>query len=407
MFLPLRDSPNPSGVPVVNYLLLAVNILVFLAITLPMSSAAPDLTSAATREYVSFLGEQMGRPLHPTQVMGGFSAYDVFVYEYGYRPAAGSVQTMFTSMFMHGGFLHLAGNMLFLWIYGDNVEHRLGRPLYLIAYLATGVCATLFYSSFDLSSNVPLVGASGAISGVLGFYFLFFPHNTVKVFVAFIMVGVIDIRARIVLGVYLVLDNILPMLSASGSGSGSGGGVAHGAHIGGFVAGLAAAFFIDKYDPAWADPGAPIQRRRRQTPVHRGPGAGGSGSGGPAAYPSHFAALIDEGRMTEAAQVYFAGAEGDGLEPDPEDALALGRWLAENGHPTAALTVFRRVIKSVPQGPNAAWAHVGAGLVQMDDLDRPTAAYQHFLDALDLDSGGEAARIARAGIIEIDGSKNA
>ncbi len=402
MFLPLRDSPNPGGVPVVNYLLLAVNIIVFLAITMPMSGAAADLTSPVAQEYIRFLSERMGTTLHPAQVAGSLSAYDLFVFEYGYRPAAGSLQTMFTSMFLHGGFMHLAGNMLFLWIYGDNVEHRLGRAQYLIAYLATGVCATLFYSAFDLSSNVPMVGASGAISGVLGFYFLFFPKNTVKVFVAFFpfLVDVVTIRARYVLGAYLVIDNLFPMLFSAGSG---GGGVAHGAHIGGFLGGLAGAWVIDKFDPAWVEPATPIERKRRETPVHRGPGSQPKPSA-PGSYPQVLAQLIHEERMTEAAQVYFASAEGDGPGPDPQDALVLGRWLAENGHPTAALTVFRRVIKSVPTGPSAAWAHVGAGLVQMEDLERPTAAYQHFLDALDLDPNGEVARIARAGIAEIDGS---
>ena len=402
MFLPLRDSPNPGGVPVVNYMLLAVNIIVFLAITMPLMGKAPDLASPATQEYVRFLSDQLGRTLHPSQLGADFSAYDVFVYEYGYRPAAGSIQTMFTSMFMHGGFMHLAGNMLFLWIYGDNVEHRLGRAQYLIAYLATGVCATLFYSAFDLSSNIPMVGASGAISGVLGFYFLFFPKNTVKVFVALfpILVDVVTIRARYVLGAYLVIDNLFPMLFSSGGG----GGVAHGAHIGGFIGGLAAAWLIDKYDPAWVEPAEPIAPRRQETPVHRGPGSRPSADA-PGTYPDVLAKLIRQERMTEAAQVYFASTEGDGPEPQPEDALALGRWLAENEHPTAALTVFRRVIKSVPQGPNAAWAHVGAGLVQMEDLGRTTAAYQHFLDAIDLDSSGEVAKIARAGIAQIDGSK--
>ncbi len=386
----------------VNYMLLAVNIIVFLAITMPMSGAAADVTDPATQEYIRFLGERMGQTLHPSQLTGQLSAYDVFVYEYGYRPAAGSLQTMFTSMFLHGGFMHLAGNMLFLWIYGDNVEHRLGRPLYLIAYLATGVCATLFYSAFDLSSNVPMVGASGAISGVLGFYFLFFPKNTVKVFVALFpfLVDVVTIRARFVLGAYLIMDNIVPMFLSAGGG---GGGVAHGAHIGGFLGGLGAAWLIDKFDPAWVEPATPIGRKRRETPVHRGPGSRPK-TGAPGTYPEVLAQLIREERMTEAAQVYFASTEGDGSEPDPEDALVLGQWLAENGHPTAALTVFRRVIKSVPTGPNAAWAHVGAGLVQMEDLERPTAAYQHFLDALDLDSSGEVARIARAGIAEIDSS---
>ena len=101
--------------------------------------------------------------------------------------------------------MHLFGNMLFLWIYGDNVEYRLGRLAFLLWYLATGVAATLFFAVFALDSTVPLVGASGAISGVLGFYFLWFPRNTVRLFVFLFpfFMNVVAVPARIVLGVYL------------------------------------------------------------------------------------------------------------------------------------------------------------------------------------------------------------
>lgn len=409
MFLPLRDAPNPGGVPVVNYALIAVNVIVFLAVTLPLSGQLPDVHDPAVQEYVRFLSERFGRRLHPAEALAGVSAYDLVVYEHGYRPAHGSLQTLFSSMFLHGGFMHLAGNMLFLWIYGDNVEHRLGKVRYLVAYLLTGVAATLFYSAFDLDSNIPLVGASGAISGVLGFYFLFFPRNIVRVFVVLFpfLVDVVTIPARIVLGVYLVLDNLFPALF------GGAGGVAHGAHIGGFIAGLGAAWLIDRREvtstpPEYRD-GPPVVgglsnlfgRRRPEAPVHPGPGSGARARAG-ADPTAQISRLIRQGQLADAAKIYFASTEGAGPEPAPGDALVLGRWLAENGHPTAALTVFRRVIKVVPRGPQAAWAHVGAGLVQLEDLDRPTAAYQHFLDAIDLDPGGEPARVARAGIAQID-----
>ncbi|MFT6831403.1 MAG: membrane associated rhomboid family serine protease, partial [Planctomycetota bacterium] len=324
---------------------------------------------------------------------------EVFVYEHGFRPAHGSLQTLLSSMFLHGGFMHLAGNMLFLWIFGDNVEHRLGRVKYLAAYLLTGAAATLFYSAFQMSSNVPLVGASGAISGVLGFYFLFFPRNTVKVFFALFpfFMDVVTIPARIVLGAYLVLDNLLPVLFGGASG------VAHGAHIGGFIAGLGAAWLIDWRELTATPSEYRTEPRRRETPVHDGPGSRKRKRVDPNQGPTALIAqLIRQGKVADAAKVYFASTEDAGPEPAPEDALILGRWLAENGHPTAALTVFRRVIKVVPLGANAAWAHIGAGLVQLEDLGRPTAAYQHFLDAIDLDPSGEPARIARAGLAEID-----
>ncbi|MEC8493480.1 MAG: rhomboid family intramembrane serine protease, partial [Planctomycetota bacterium] len=175
MFLPIRDAPNPPGVAVVNYALIAVNVAVFLLITVPLGLQELDPNDPAAAEFLRQRVELYGR--QALQVPA--SAYDIVVHRYGYRPAEGSALSLLTSMFLHGGFMHLAGNMLFLWIYGDNVEARLGRVRYLIAYLLSGTAATLFFSAFDSSSQIPLVGASGAISGVLGFYFVFFPRNVV------------------------------------------------------------------------------------------------------------------------------------------------------------------------------------------------------------------------------------
>jgi membrane associated rhomboid family serine protease len=188
-------------------------------------------------EYLQAIGARGAIPAQA--ILEHISAYDLFVFQHGFRPAEFSVQTLFTSMFLHGGWLHLAGNMLFLWIFGDNVEARLGRIGYLLSYLGTGAAATLFFTLFVLDSQVPLIGASGAISGVLGCYFIWFPRNQVKTFIflfPFIMTTVL-IPARLVLGFYLVVDNLVPFLLAAGAS----GGVAHGAHIGGFVAGLALA----------------------------------------------------------------------------------------------------------------------------------------------------------------------
>jgi membrane associated rhomboid family serine protease len=168
------------------------------------------------------------------------TAYDLFILRYGFRPVDFSVSSLFTSMFLHGGWLHLLGNMLFLYIYGDNVEARLGRIGFILMYLGTGVTATLFFALFVPDSGVPMIGASGAISGVLGCYFIWFPHNHVKTFIflfPFIMTTVL-IPARLVLGFYLLVENLLPFLMDNVGG----GGVAHGAHIGGFVAGLGVAY---------------------------------------------------------------------------------------------------------------------------------------------------------------------
>ncbi|MCA9566851.1 MAG: rhomboid family intramembrane serine protease, partial [Myxococcales bacterium] len=128
-------------------------------------------------------------------------------------------------------------NLLFLWIFGDNVEARLGSVPFLLFYLVCGAAATGLYALLAGPSLVPLVGASGAISGVLGAYLLWFPHNRVKLFVGLwpIWLDIILVPAWVVLGSYLVLDNVLPLLL------GAGGNVAYGAHVGGFLAGLAVA----------------------------------------------------------------------------------------------------------------------------------------------------------------------
>jgi rhomboid family protein len=233
MFIPIGDQPNPRGFPLVNWLLIAANVAVYVFVSWPLANRAADPNDPATLEYLRILYRTVGGA--PEALLSQISAYDVFIYVHGYRPAAPSVETLFGSLFLHAGLLHLAGNMLFLWIFGDNVEHRLGKIGYVLAYLATGVCATWTYALFSQEPWMPVVGASGAISGVLGFYFLWFPRNVVKVFVALFpfFVDVVLLPARWVLGFYLLVDNLLPFLLQSASG-----GVAYGAHVGGFVGGV-------------------------------------------------------------------------------------------------------------------------------------------------------------------------
>ena len=236
MFLPLGDEPNPRGVPWITYGLIATNVAVYLFLSLPLSSIQADPNNPVLVDYVRVLLEAIPQDVSPAELVQQITAYDLVVFNYGFRPVAPDLTSLLTSMFLHAGFMHLAGNMLFLWIYGDNVEHRLGRVRFLAAYLATGVAATLFHTVFSLGSALPVVGASGAISGVLGFYFIWFPHNRVRVLVFFFFImHVISLRARLVLGIYLFIDNVMPFLITQGTG---GGGVAYGAHIGGFVAGL-------------------------------------------------------------------------------------------------------------------------------------------------------------------------
>ena len=389
MFIPIRDAPNPRGHAFVNYLLIAVNVIVYLALTLPLSGQAVDANDPALVGYLEFLRGQIGEGVRLSDVVGNVSAYDLFVFQHGFRPAEGTLQTLMTSMFLHGGFMHLAGNMLFLWIYGDNCEQRLGRFGYLVAYLGTGIAATLMHALFDLDSNVPMVGASGAISGVLGLYFVFFPKNTVKVFVALlpIMFNVIQVPARIVLGAYLVIDNLFPVLF----GGGAGGGVAHGAHIGGFLAGLGVSWLVGRR----ARGATPREYRRvpKASPSAEG-AAGGSGNGA-------FAQLMAEERFEEAASLYFGQGGATAVELSAPNGLALGRWLAENRHAQAALVVYQRLLRRYSQGAVAAESHLGCGLVQLHSLEQAPSAYQHFVSAIDLDPTGPIGAKAREALESI------
>src|SRR5688572_4222185 len=160
--------------------------------------------------------------------------------------------TLLTSMFMHGGWLHLAGNMLFLWIFGDNVEHRIGHLPYLAFYLVAGVIASFAQILVDTDSVIPTLGASGAISGVLGAYLVMFPTNRVTVFLFRFLTPV---PAIVAIGMWAVLQ----FISGFGSiGGDQGGGVAYMAHIGGFIAGVVAGL---AFRAAFHEP-----RRPRGTP---------------------------------------------------------------------------------------------------------------------------------------------
>lgn len=241
MILPLGDSPNPRGGSWATRAFLLINIGVFALVSLPLSVTPVDSADPRLPAFVEAMSRALPDPATRRAYLAQLTAYDLFVFEHGFRPAAPSLWGLLVSMFLHANLLHLFGNMLFLWIYGDNVEHRLGIFTYTVAYLATGVAATLFHALFAMGSDLPLIGASGAISGVLGFYLVWFPRNRVRllVFLFPILIQRIEVPARFVLWLYLIADNLIPFLM--GIGSAAGGGVAHGAHIGGFVAGYALA----------------------------------------------------------------------------------------------------------------------------------------------------------------------
>jgi membrane associated rhomboid family serine protease len=211
--IPLRDD-NPTELrPVVTMALIAICTLVFLwELTLPPRSAAAIVYSLGLIPAVLVRHHELeeGLKLVPAPV------------------------TILTSMFLHGGFLHLAGNMLYLWIFGDNVEDRMGHGRFLAFYLICGLAAALSQALPDPGSVVPMIGASGAISGVLGAYLLLYPRANVLVIVPiFIIPYTLRLPALLVLGMWFV-GQLLSSLAASGAG----GGVAFRAHIGGFLAGV-------------------------------------------------------------------------------------------------------------------------------------------------------------------------
>jgi membrane associated rhomboid family serine protease len=153
------------------------------------------------------------------------------MFAYGVVPARFSWLTLGTSMFLHGGWLHFLGNMLYLWIFGDNVEDYLGRLRFFLFYLVSGFFAALFHTLADVNATVPVIGASGAIAGVLGAYLILFPRTNVStLFLFIIIIRIIPVPAVLILGLWFLIQ----VLNA-GSG---GGSVAWFAHIGGFLAGM-------------------------------------------------------------------------------------------------------------------------------------------------------------------------
>lgn len=379
MFLPIGDTPNPRGTAWVNNLLIGANIGVFLLVSLPLVGVSPDLSDPLLLEYLRALGARGQIPVE--EILRHVSAYDLVVFRYGFKPDAPSVLTLFTAMFLHGGLLHLAGNMLFLWIFGNNVEAKLGHFGYLLAYLGTGIAATLFFALFVSDSMVPLVGASGAISGVLGCYFLWFPRNQVRTFVflfPFIMTTFL-IPARLVLGVYLVLDNILPFLLDAGGGS----GVAHGAHIGGFLAGLGLATAERRF---------PFGREVPQ---------------GEAAARDYGAAQVarslQAGNIGQATLRFLALSEEERRRVASTDLLAIGEYLLDRRDNHGALGIFRRFIAERPNDPELDRAYLGAGTASGRLPRGRAAAAQYFLAALDVARSQRLTEEARQRLRALEG----
>ena len=156
-----------------------------------------------------------------------------------YSPDVANIFTMFVSMFLHGGWVHLGGNMLYLWIFGDNVEDRLGHGKYLVFYVVCGIVATMAHALMNPASRLPSIGASGAIAGVLGGYIVMFPRARVTTLIPiFVFITVREIPAVVVLGFWFVFQLFIATASRGVAGAEEAGGVAYFAHIGGFVIGM-------------------------------------------------------------------------------------------------------------------------------------------------------------------------
>jgi len=235
---PLRDeNPHPPGFkPKVTIALIIVNVVVFF------------MEVAYTGQFFDFSNQNAFVMFYnwgavPACVTGEFSGIDT---GNGIMqcPAFSEI-TLLTSTFMHGGLLHLGGNIWFLWIFGDNIEEKFGKIKFLGIYLMWGIAAGLIHILGDPTSAIPAVGASGAISGVLGAYLMIFPRARIQ---TFMMLGffwrMMHIQARWFLPFWLVFQNLLPFF-IGGFGI-AGGGVAYLAHIGGFAVGLATGYLYKK-----------------------------------------------------------------------------------------------------------------------------------------------------------------
>lgn len=208
--MPLGDDNSGRRItPIVTYVLIAINVLVFFL----------ELTN----------GEE-------------------FIQRWAFVPTrfiadpVGDLATLFTSMFLHAGWAHLIGNMLYLWIFGDNVEDRLGHALFFVFYILCGLAATFAQFAISMGSSVANVGASGAIAGVLGAYLVMFPGRQVRVLMGR---AIVPMSALIVIGFWILIQ-IFSQISVFSAGSQDQGGVAYMAHIGGFVAGLLLAFLLGR-----------------------------------------------------------------------------------------------------------------------------------------------------------------
>jgi membrane associated rhomboid family serine protease len=224
--IPLRDYRPTRSFPFVTVMLIALNVAAFLQDRLSGHYRLVYLHTAQgivqAREFVG------GLTSHFSLVPNDLVAHPLLAWP-----------TILTSMFLHGNWLHIGSNMLFLWVFGDNIEDSLGRLRFIVFYFLCGLAAAIVQILSDPASTIPMVGASGAVAGVLGAYLLLFPHNRVLTLIPlFIFFTTVELPAYLIIG-YWALLQFLNAYLLKGGGMLRGGGVAYFAHIGGFVAGMA------------------------------------------------------------------------------------------------------------------------------------------------------------------------
>ncbi len=212
--IPLKDNIPARTFPIITVGLIFVNIIIFVWQHIILHASA----SAMVYTYFGLV---------PKEFMTSFtSRHDLVPY---------NVMTIFTSMFIHGGFLHIIGNMLYLWIFGNNIEDRLGHIGFFIFYVVSGICAALFQLFYDPSSEIPMIGASGAVSGILGAYLVCYPYARIKtLLIIIIFIKIVDIPAVILLTAWFFMQFLYSNVD----------GIAWYAHVGGFIFGLAFALLF-------------------------------------------------------------------------------------------------------------------------------------------------------------------
>ena len=346
MFFPYADDAPPEGrTPWMNWLLIALNVLVFLQLGL----------SPGYQETVAY---------------------------YGFTPAGFRPVTLLTCMFLHEGWMHLLGNMWFLYLFGDNVENRCGPFKYLLAYLICGLVGSFSHMFFFPESAIPSIGASGAIYGVLGMYLFFFPANRVRVFYwIIIFIGSMSIRSLWVIGLWFGLELFYSRMQTQ---AGAQAGIGHLAHSGGFLAGVAlAALYLatnavrNDYAHLWAyltgTARAVPQASRLAAPVEVFPSDAASqeacGTAVVVAEPGprdEIVALLHSGRVDEARRAWRRFAFDNHEEVLPvREMLEVALALDKNDDRTSARDAYERLIAAYPnEQPYAAEANLAlAGML--------------------------------------------